>query len=630
MRAVKSGAWVLALVLASAALSRASQADEGMWTYDSVPVRKLQERYGFTPSPQWLEHLRLSSVNMYASASFVSRDGLILTNHHVALGSAQRLSTPDRNLVRDGFCARSVEEEIPVPSLSVRVLVSMEDVTARLEAAVGPGATPAQAQARRAAAAAALSAECRKATGFEGDVVTLYGGAKSFLYRYKEYSDVRLAFIPEMAAAFFGGDDDNFTYPRYDLDMALLRAYENGKPARVEHFFRVNPAGASEGDLVFVSGHPGRTDRLKTYAMLEYYRDVTFPARLARAREVRALLGVYSARGPEEARRARTYLYFVENSLKAGEGEYRGLQDPALMATKLAREKALRDAVAKDPALAPYAGAWDEVAASLAWAREHEKDRLCKTSLGERGLAGVAVQLVRYATEAAKPDADRLEGFHEAQLPDLLRRLQAPAPYFRDLDEAMLAFELAKMVQGLGPGDPYVRVVLGGESPEAFAKKVLAGSRLADAAVRAALLKNRGRGVLRSADPLIELARRADPTMRETERLFREKVEAVEEEALTRVAKAGFAVYGGDAYPDATRTLRLAFGAISGYPFARRACPPSPPFTASTTAPTPSGRRATSPCPPRPPPTAGTSSSRPPSTSSAPPTSPGATRAARW
>lgn len=567
--------WLAVCALAGAFLwTPAARADEGMWTYDKVPTKLIQERYGFTPTQAWLDHLRLSSVNVYASASFVSPDGLILTNHHVALGSVQRLSTPEHNYVRDGFYAKTLAEELPIPGMTIHVLTSIEDVTARVEGAVKKGATAAGAGDQREAQIALIEAECFKATGQRGHVVKLYGGAKYDLYRYKEYTDVRLVFAPELQAAFFGGDYDNFTYPRYDLDMAFLRAYENGKPAKVQAFLRVNPQGARDGELVFVSGHPGRTDRLNTLAMLEYDRDVVFPSTLDTLKKTRDLLNVYSKRGPEQARRARTYLYFLENSIKSREGELRGLQDLRLMEKKAAQEQALRAAVARDPKLAGYAGAWADLQQATAWAKAHEKERQFILNFGGRNLLGTALKLVRYPSEIAKPDADRLEGYHDAELPETLRSLQAHSPFYADLDEVTLAFEFERIAAGLGPDHPFTKALLQGSSPQESVKKLLAGTKLGDATFRGELLKEKGKAIAASTDPMLDLARRVDPTVREVRKAFKDNVESVEDESLATVAKAQFAVYGTDSYPDATGTLRLAFGKMAGYPFATTLVPP--------------------------------------------------------
>ena len=422
---------------------------------------------------------------------------------------------------------------------------------------------------------AAIEAECQKTTGLRGQVVSLYGGARHVLYRYKQYQDVRLVFAPELQAAFFGGDYDNFTYPRYDFDVALLRAYENGKPARVKNYLKINPEGAKDGDPIFVSGHPARTDRLVTYDGLLYDRDLVYPEMIRRLKHMQEVLDAYSANGPEQARRARTYLYFIANSLKAREGEYRGLTDPKLMAKKEASEKVLRQAVAKDPKLEKaYGSAWSDAEGAYAWAREHQKDILYKRSMPGSRAIGMVLTILRYPVEIAKPDKDRLEGFHDAEIADSLRYIMAPSPLYKDMEEILLADDLTTIAKAFGPDDPFVKAILQGRTPDEAAKEALANTRLDDAAFRRQLLADKGKAVAGTKDSLLALARRIDPILRQTEKVVQDHLEAVEESAQTRVAEATLAVYGQDAYPDASGTLRLSFGKVAGYPFATTLVPP--------------------------------------------------------
>lgn len=561
------------VIVASAFASVGVQADEGMWTYDHVPFKLLQERYSFKPTQEWLDHLRLSSISVHASASFVSPDGLILTNHHVVVGYIQRLSTPEHNYVREGFYAKTRAEEIPIPGASVRVLQSIEDVTSRVEAAVPKNAMTAQAADQRAKIIAAIESECLKNTGFEGEVVAFFGGATYSLYRYKRFTNIRFVFAPEDQAANFGGDFDNFTYPRHDLDMAFLRAYGD-EQAKTSQYLKVNPEGAKDGELVFASGHPGKTDRQFTISVLEYLRDVSYPAKIARTHHAIDVMNAYSARGTEENRKAKIGLYYLANSLKAREGELRGLRDPALMSAKGSQERTLREAVDKDPELKRlYGGAWDRMRMACEWARAHQNEILDKTEMYGR-FSGAALTMVRYADEVRKPDSDRLPGYHNAELPDTLRRLESPQPYHKDLEEILMADTFQVLLKDLGPGDPYIKIVLQGRSPAEVAREVMSGTKLDDVEVRKALLKDEGKAVLASKDPLIELVRRADPTVRAAERDVRNNFDAVQNEALTQIAKAEFAVYGEGAYPDATGTLRLAFGKVAGYPFATTLVPP--------------------------------------------------------
>ncbi len=550
-------------------LTTASRADEGMWTYSHPPVKLIQKRYGFAPSQAWLDHLRLASVGIGGgSGSFVSPNGLILTNHHVARMYLQQLSTAEHNYVEDGFYARSQTGELKVPGAMIEVLRSMKDVTGEVDGAVKSGDTAVQAQQAREAKIAGIEKACRKATGLRGHVVKLYGGARYMLYRYKEYTDVRIVMAPEEKAAYFGGDADNFYYPRYDLDFSFLRVYENGKPAHTPDYLKLDPAGVTDGMPIFVSGHPGRTDRLDTLAQLTFFRDVSYPAMLQRLKDMDAALTAYGKEGPRQAQEAQSYLFFVHNSIKALTGEYDGLKNPALMAEKARREKALRAAVKADPKLSHYGNAWKQVEEAVAWERSHFKEMTYEGRVPDAyGLAGTALRILRYSEEAGKPDGERLNGYHDAQIPGLIRRLKARRPYYKDMDEAMLAFDLTVLRNNLGADDAYVKALLDGKTPALRARELIQGTRLDDAAYRMSLLKNDGAAVENCKDPLIAFVRKLDPTIRRVDKAVKDSVDAVVQPALTAIAKAQFAVYGDDVYPDATGTLRLAFGTVKGYAF---------------------------------------------------------------
>ena len=330
-----------AALLTAALLAPAGVADEGMWTFDNPPLKQLQEKYNFIPNQQWLDHLRLSSVRLNdgGSGSFVSPHGLLLTNHHVALGQLQKNSTAEHDYVRDGFYAATPDQEMKSPDLEVNVLVSMENVSDKVNASIKDAKTAEEEYTKRKAAIAGMERESTEKTGLRSDVVTLYAGGEYWLYRYKKYTDVRLVFAVEEQIAFYGGDPDNFTYPRYDLDMALFRVYENGKPIDSKDYLAWNPKGAGESELVFVSGHPGATQRLSTYAELEFERD-TFTALIIQSLKRRiATLKDYSARGPEQGRQATTLIFSLENSRKVFEGREEGLQGKTLMNKKHQEEE---------------------------------------------------------------------------------------------------------------------------------------------------------------------------------------------------------------------------------------------------------------------------------------------------
>ncbi|HEV2948935.1 MAG TPA: S46 family peptidase, partial [Gemmataceae bacterium] len=339
-------------------------ADEGMWLFNNPPRKLLKEKYGFDPTDQWLEHVQKASVRFNAggSGSFVSADGLVMTNHHVGLGALQKLSKEGKDYVKDGFYAKTLDEEFKSVDEELNVLMDIVDVTEQVKAAVKPDMTPEKAFEARRAVIANIETASEKKTGLRSNVITLYQGGQYHLYRFKRYTDVRLVFAPEQQIAFFGGDADNFAYPRYDLDVCFFRVYENGQPAKIDHYLKWSAHGAKDNELVFVSGHPGHTDRLNTVAELEYLRDIGFPFVLQRLNRLEVMLSVYSGQGAEYERKAKDLLFSVANSRKARDGGLAGLQDPALMAKKRADEKALRQAVAANPDLKDVASTWDTIA----------------------------------------------------------------------------------------------------------------------------------------------------------------------------------------------------------------------------------------------------------------------------
>ena len=540
------------------------RADEGMWTFDNPPVKILQERYGFTPTREWLDHLRLASVRLNdgGSGSFVSPDGLLLTNHHVARGQLQKLSTEQRNLIAEGFYARTLAEEAQSPDLEVNVLVSSEDVTKQVQAAVKPGQPDEDALKARKAAMARLEKESLDRTGLRSNVVTLYHGGEYWLYRYKKYTDVRLVFAPEQQAAFFGGDPDNFTYPRHDLDFTILRVYENGKPASTPHFLKWNVKGVADGDLVFVSGHPGGTERLNTVAQLEFRRDHYYPWLLDTYQRRLAALRKYAARGAEQARQAEDLTFSLENAVKATTGEYQGLKDPVLMSKKAKDEEAFRAEVAKRAEWNQrYGGAWNDIAR----VQEKAAADVGRSIASFARLVSLALNLVQYATEVTKPDAERLDGFHESELDSLRFRLLSPAPVYPEMDAVLLADAWSQALERRGPDDAYLKAALGGRPPEQVAREVTSRTKLVDPAFRKTLLEGGRKAIESSDDPMIALARRIDPIVREQIRRTENDIESVESAAGELLGQARFAVYGKSASPDATFTLRLAFGTVTGY-----------------------------------------------------------------
>lgn len=549
------------------------RADEGMWTFDNPPRQLWRERYQFEPTDAWLEHLRLASVRLIdgpsgGSASFVSPDGLLLTNQHVAGGQLQKLSTASRDLVRDGFYAPTRDQELRLPDLEANVLVSYEDVTSRVQGAVKAGATDAEAAAARRAIISTIEKASLDATGLRSDVVTLYAGGEYWLYRYKRFTDIRLVFAPEEQTAYFGGDYDNFTFPRHDLDVTFLRAYENDRPARTEHYLRWSAAGPSEGEFVVLSGLPGSTDRLLTMTQIAYQRDVGNPLQRKVWETRRDALLAYAKGGAEQARRASAGIRSLENSLKRLVGQQQGLENPRILAKKQEEERALRAKVAANPAWArQYASAWDRLD-TLYKEVPTRAPRLAFSTIANltpTRLGGYATTIVRYSEEMKKPSDARLEEFRDSRQEGLRFTLFSPAPVYADLEEAVLAAWLDQARRTLGPGDPFVKAALQGREPGDVAREAVGGTRLGDVAERRRLLEGGASAVAASTDPLILLARRIDPVARELRTWQDSTLRSIEASAGQLIAGARFAAYGKTVYPDATFTLRLGYGRVLGY-----------------------------------------------------------------
>jgi hypothetical protein len=555
-------------VLAALLLAPAARADEGMWLFNHPPREYLEKHYHFSPTDQWLEHVQKASVrfNSGGSGSFVSPDGLVMTNHHVGLDTLQKISTPEKDYVKEGFYARTRAEEVKAVDLELNVLMSIEDVTDRVNRAVAPGLTPAQAFAARRQVMSEIEKESQQKTGLRSNVITLYQGGLYHLYRFKRYTDVRLVMAPEQQIAFFGGDPDNFEYPRFDLDMCFFRVYENDKPVKPEHYLKWSKAGAADNELVFVSGHPGRTDRLNTVDDLKYIRDHQLPRTMQLLNRLEVLLGSYSARSDENARRAKRLFFGVQNSRKARLGGLAGLQDPAVLARKATEEKSLREAAASDPKLKAGAGAWDRIAEADRTINSISKPvNLLENAAGFRSqLFGIARTLVRAAEEKAKPNGERLREFADSNLASLELQLFSDEPIYNDFEMLTLADSLSYLAEQLGCDDELVQKVLAGSSPQQRATQLVTGSKLKDVALRKRLYEGGKAAVEACDDPMIQLARLIDAPARAARKKFEEANE-VKNQAYAQIAKAKFAAQGTNTYPDATFTLRLAFGPVKGY-----------------------------------------------------------------
>jgi hypothetical protein len=542
--------------------------DEGMWLFNDPPRKILQEKYGFNPTDEWLEHVQKSSVrfNSGGSGSFVSPEGLVLSNHHVGADCLQKLSSEEHNYLRDGYYARTRDEELRCHDLELNVLMSIEDVTERVNAAVKPGMDAASAFAARRAIMAEIEKESLDKTGLRSDVVTLFQGGKYHLYRFKKYTDVRLVFAPEQQAALFGGDPDNFEYPRYDLDICFFRAYENGKPAKIEHYLKWSANGPSENELVFVSGHPGRTSRSLTMDELAYKRDVQFPftMEVLHAREV--MLSVFSAESQENARRAREDLFGVHYCRKAREGGLAGLLDPELMQKKKAEEDQLKAAFKKSAEFKDALAAYDKIAQ----AQKVIEQNVLEYNMLEGGIAfnsqyfGIARTLVRAAQERSKPNGERLREFRESARESMELQLFSTEPIYDDLEQAKLAHSLTFMAGKLGFENPLTQKILAGKSPRERAAELIAGTKVKEVADRKKLYEQEPTAFEKSSDPMIQLVLLVDDPARAVRKTI-ESEDEIKRQAYGQIAQAKFKLQGTSTYPDATFTLRLAFGQARGY-----------------------------------------------------------------
>jgi len=558
---------VLLAVLLSALTARA---DEGMWTYDNFPSKKVQQKYGFAPDGKWLAEAQLSSVRLAGgcSGSFVSPEGLVMTNHHCAHSCIEQLSTKEKDFVAQGFYAQALEGEVKCPEIELNQLVQISDVTARVQGAtkgVKPGK---EFNDKRKAAMAGIEKECAAGNDkLRCDVVELYHGGQYSLYRYKRFQDVRLVFAPEFEIAFFGGDPDNFNFPRYDLDVSFIRAYEDNKPARTEHYFKWSPSGAKDGDLTFVSGNPGGTDRELTMAELQYQRDVALPERLFDLAQYRGALTMFTEQSAEHRRIAENALFGTENSYKALKGRFEALITPTLWNQKLEREKALRNKVnVRSGMRKQYGSAWDEVAKAIAMFQPRRKEfRFIEQGAGFNSpLYRIARDLVRGTEELQKPNEQRLPEYTDSKLPQLKQRLFSKAPIYETFELFKLSYGLVKLREELGADHPFVKKILGKRSPQELAEE-LVKSRLADVKVREQLWQGGRDAVLGSNDPMIQFAKAVDEDARPIRRWHDEEVETLETSGAEKISAAKFELEGKSNYPDATFTPRLTYGAVKGF-----------------------------------------------------------------
>ncbi|MFN2499537.1 MAG: S46 family peptidase [Pyrinomonadaceae bacterium] len=543
--------------------------DEGMWTFNNVPKVDIKQKYGFDVTDEWLRKVQLASVRFpNGSGSFVSPNGLALTNYHIVEKAIGDASTAEKNYAKEGFVAHKQSEELKAPDLFVDVTLSIEDVTERVNSAFKRDMSAADANAARGATIRAIETESTQATGFRSDVVTLYQGGIYNLYRYKRYDDVRIVFVPEFQAAFFGGDPDNFNFPRFNIDMALVRVYENGQPLKVENYFKWSKKGVRDGELVFVTGHPGSTSRLNTVGHLESLRENSIPLLLRAFQSRQAALKAYMAQGEEQNRRAENELNSVENFIKVFKGQIEGLSDPKVMAKKRKAEQALRNAIAADPKKQQeYGSVWEAIGKGRKDLGSYERDRrfLDLNAGFYTTLWGYARTLVRLAEENEKPNADRLLEYSDARRAGLEAALYSTTPIYEDLEKVKLASSLALQQKEYGPNSDLAKKVLKGKTPEARAAELIDGTKLKDIAYRRQLATGGKKALEDSNDPMIELAQSVDKEARAVRKRYEEEVVAVERANYAKIARALFEQQGTKLYPDATFTLRLSYGAVKGY-----------------------------------------------------------------
>ena len=560
----------------------AVRAEDGMWTFDNFPSARVEKTYGFSPDKAWLDHVRLSSVRLAlgCSGSFVSPDGLVMTNHHCARRCIQDLSTPQQDLVAGGFFAKTQAEERTCPRMEINQLIGIQDVTARVQGATRGLSGEPFLRAQKAEFAR-IEKACQTTDQLRCEVVTLYRGGQYHLYTYRRWKkDIRLVFAPEESIAFFGGDPDNFNFPRYDLDVSFLRVYEDGKPLQTPEHFRWSDAGARDGELTFVPGNPGHTSRLLTVTQLASLRDEMIPLKMERLAQERGWLAQFAERSVEARRISRATLFGVENSYKAWFGRRDALTDPTFFASKVKEEQSLRARVAKVPALQKeVGGAWDAIARATRIEEKLERETTWIRSENKyySELFGIARNLVWGVAERQRPDTERYREFTDARLPITELVTFSKAPIYPELEVELLTLGLTKMREELGADHPYVKKVLEKGSPRQVATRLVQGTKLFDVALRRSLWNGGPAGIAASDDPMIAFVRRLDPDMRRARKEYEDQVESVVRKNGELIAKARFQLEGTGRYPDATFTARLSYGSVRGW--TREDGVSVPPFT---------------------------------------------------
>jgi Peptidase S46 len=537
-----------------------------MWTFDAPPLDYWRKTYNFAPDQNWLDHVRLSAVRLpNCSASFVSSRGLVMTNHHCGRECTAGASTADSNYIQTGFAARTLADEKKCAGLYVDQLQSIQNVTDRVRAAI-TGTTPAAQASQRNAVISQIQTECNQQTQLNCQVVSLYNGGIYSVYRYRRFSDIRLVMAPEADIAFFGGDPDNFTYPRYDLDLTLLRVYENGQPYTPTDYLKWSPAGAVEDELVFVVGNPGSTGRLNTISQMDYLRDVGYPASLAAYKRSLAIYDQLSRTDTSAARRYQNDVFGIANSQKAVTGYRAGLLDTLSMAKKRAFEQEFRARIAADPKLqAQYGGTWDAIAKAQSELATFTPQLRYRGFGGGSTLLQLAAGVIRVASESGKPDSARLVQYRGAGLNNIRNQITQPIPIDTAFERLAIAAQLRAAQTDLPANDPFLRVALNGRTPDAVAADLVRNTKLGDPAFRQSLLQGGTAAINASTDPLIVWARAVDPLNRDvTARAT--ALNAIITANSEKIGQALFAAYGTALPPDATFTLRISDGVVKSFP----------------------------------------------------------------
>lgn len=572
----------LAVSAAVLIIGTSAHADEGMWTFDAFPAAKMQAKYGFAPDQAWLNRVQQSAVRLTSgcSASFVSGTGLIMTNWHCASDCVANLSSADKDYGLNGFLAATLTDEKACPGMEAEVLVSITDVTTKVKAATDGVALANVAQVRSVAISRLEDEACAGSDKekFRCDIIPLFRGGQYKVYKYRTYKEVRLAFSPENAMGFFGGDPDNFNFPRFNLDGAFLRAYENGAPVATPVHLPWTTQVPAENDIVFVAGNPGSTERLRTTSQLKFQRDYVLNTRQLIRSELRGRLVEYRTKGAEQKRSAEDTLFGVENSYKAQYGQQRALMDPQFFAIKEREEAELQRRVRASPTLRREIGdPWKEIDDALVVQRElFLQNEFLEARAGSiSSLYGTARTLVRMANERAKPASERLAGYSDSALSNIERQILTETPVYKDQEVIGLELWLSKAREFLTADDPSVKRLLGAESPEGLATRAITGTKLEQKAERQALITGGKAAIDASTDPLIVLARRAETDARAINVRMNSQVNGQISRAAERIAKARFAVYGNSVYPDATFTLRLSYGIVKGWTYGGVTVPPT-------------------------------------------------------